>query len=143
MKINRLIWIWVFPFLWLSCEDNTLIVNETTGNNAEMVIGNWIRPQYDDSTVTYVRSDGLKDNEYGFSFKRDSVFIERKNAGWCGTPPVSYDDFEGTWSIEDSVLKITVAYWGGFLDYKWKIMSLDQHHLTVYTIALEYHPDME
>lgn len=65
-------------------------------------------------------------------------FIERKNSGWCGTPPVSYSDFEGNWSINDSLLNVSVAYWGGLADYQWKIISLDDKRLTIVVVSQEY-----
>jgi hypothetical protein len=138
MKIRILILGLLFP--WFACEENVVTVNEGAEINTEYLTGCWIHPQYKDSTITYEKSGKLSDQEYGFSFKPENKFLERKNIGWCGTPPVSYGDYEGTWTRNDSILDISVGYWGGTEDYKWKIMSMDQHHLTLFTVAVEYHP---
>lgn len=99
--------------------------------NTKDLIGSWINPQYLDSLVIYDRSDSLKENNYGFSFKLDNKFIERKNSGWCGTPPISYADYNGTFEINDTIVTINVAYWGGKIKYVWKIVSIDDDNLKI------------
>lgn len=96
-------------------------------------------PEYNDTVFTVDRSYSLIDNAYGFAFKSDGVFVERKNAGWCGTPPITYADFEGTWTVVDSKIIITVAYWGGTADYQWKIISIDSKELKIAVLSQEHH----
>jgi hypothetical protein len=125
---------------WFACEKSVITDNEVVSIETNNLIGSWIHPQYNDSTITFEKSDKLAEQEYGFSLEAENKFLERKNIGWCGTPPVSYGDYEGTWTMKDSILDITVPYWGGTEDYKWKIMSMDQRHLTLFTVAVQYHP---
>ncbi len=66
-------------------------------------------------------------------------FCGKENSGWCGTPPISCSDFEGTWTKADSLLNIDVAFWGGMVDYQWKIISVDNDELTIYRMSEEYH----
>jgi hypothetical protein len=41
--------------------------------------------------------------------------IDLKNAGWCGTPPISDKNYEGTWeSIDGKLIKINTEYWSGY-----------------------------
>ena len=112
---------------------------ETPGPDNNLLIGSWTNPRYDDSIVAYERSESLVDNEYSFSFKVDYTFVERKNAGWCGTPPISYADYEGTWGLNDSVIEISVGFWGGTADYQWKILSLDNEVLKIKRLDEIYH----
>jgi hypothetical protein len=78
------------------------------------------------------RSSGLDPSKYGFTLRENGEFIERKNAGWCGTPPITYDNFEGTWvALSDSLLEITVGYWGGTMNYQIRIVSLEQDLLAI------------
>lgn len=100
MTTVRLI-ILLFAFSLIACEKN----NENAAARNDDLIGSWFNPQYNDSITTFERSEGLADNEYGFSFNEDNTFIERKNAGWCGTPPISYADFNGTWTQNDSIME--------------------------------------
>jgi len=133
MTTDRLIFL-LFAFSLIACEKN----NENAAASNDDLIGSWFNPQYNDSIATFERSEGLVDNEYGFSFKEDNTFIERKNAGWCGTPPIFYADFDGTWTKNDSIIEITVGYWGGTADYTWKIVSIDESLLEIYVIEQEY-----
>ena len=126
MTTARLI-ILLFAFSIIACEKT----NENLAANPDPLIGSWFNPQYNDSIVSFERSEGLVDNEYSFSFNEDNTFIERKNVGWCGTPPISYADFDGTWTKNDSIIEITVAYWGGTAEYTWKILSIDEATLKI------------
>ena len=119
----------------IACEKNI----ENSAPSMDQSIGNWFNPQYNDSIVTYERSEGLVENDYGFSINEDKTFIERKNAGWCGTPPISYADYDGTWTEKDSIIEITVGYWGGTSDYTWKMVSVDETTLIIIRLEEEYH----
>lgn len=133
MTPARLI-ILLFAISIIACEKN----NENLASGPDQLIGSWFNPQSNDSIVTYERSEGLVENDYGFSFNEDNTFIERKNAGWCGTPPISYADFDGTWTNKDSIIEINVDYWGGTADYTWKMVSVDETTLIVIRIEEEY-----
>ena len=126
MTPARLI-ILLFAFSIIACEKN----NENLAANPDQLIGSWFNPQYNDSIVTFKRSEGLEDNEYSFSFHEDNTFIEHKNTGWCGTPPISYADFDGIWTKNDSIIEITVEYWGGTSDFKWRIIPPDEALLEI------------
>jgi len=141
MKARILLPIFVISLVWTGCEKNMITERETLEIDNRNLIGNWTGPEYTDTLVTYNKVELLPGDDYGFSFETENKFLEHKNAGWCGTPPISYGDYEGTWTRNDSILDISVGYWGGTIDYKWKIMDLDQDHLTVHTISVEYHPD--
>ncbi len=134
MTPARLI-ILLFAFTIIACEKNT----ENSAPRNDHLIGSWFNPQYNDSIVTYERSEGLIDNEYGFSFNEDKTFIERKNSGWCGTPPISYADYDGSWTEKDSIIDINVGYWGGTSDYTWKMVSVDETNLKIIRLEEEYH----
>lgn len=114
--------------------------NEIFFNGTDKIIGCWINPTAVDTLWKYTRSKSLKDNDYGFVFKSDQWFVERKNSGWCGTPPISYADFDGTWTIKDSLINITVKFWGGLADYQWRVISVDDNNLTVHKLKEVYRP---
>jgi len=117
-----------------SCrKEDTLFQN----GNTELA-GNWINPQYSDTLVTYTRAETLIENEYGITFKSGDKLVVRQNGGWCGTPPITTADYEGTWSQEGSVVKITVGYWGGIAEYIWKIKSLNNHELVITVVSTRY-----
>ena len=132
--INKMI-LFLSIIILIACEKS----NEPIVNNSDKLIGYWINPVATDTIWKYERANSLKDNDYGFAFKSGQLFVERKNAGWCGTPPISYTDFDGTWTKNDSVINITVGYWGGLADYQWKIILIDNNSLTIYRLKEGYH----
>ena len=106
--------------------------------NAELN-GSWVKPQYVDTLVTYTRAEQLIANEFGYTFKSDNSLISRQNSGWCGTPPIVTADYTGTWSRRDSVVNITTGFWGGTVDYTWKIISLDEQKLVIWVMKSDFH----
>jgi hypothetical protein len=96
------------------------------------IVGTWVQQQTEQEQMILKRAAGLNDNLYGFIIREDGTFVERKNAGWCGTPPISYANFDGSWSaLSDSLIEITVGYWGGTMNYQIRITSLEQDELKI------------
>lgn len=123
-------------FLLISCEKESPLP-EALGENGG-IVGTWVenvdvsQAVVDDGVTRLSRSDDLDEHSYGFTILEDGTFIERKNAGWCGTPPIFYDNFSGTWTARsDSLLEITVGYWGGTMNYQIRIVSLDEQALLI------------
>ena len=121
--------------VFVSCrKDETPVLN---GN--DKLVGSWINPLYNDTLVTYTKADNLLENEPGFTFKSGNTLICRQNSGWCGTPPITTADYEGTWNWKDSMVDIATTYWGGSASFSWKVISLDNSKLVVWVAKSEYH----
>jgi len=126
-KCMGLVLVVVFLF---SCEEMAPEA-EMLGENAN-IIGSWVEESREDHVTLLERADSLYDDRYGFTIREDGTFIERKNAGWCATAPITYNNFEGTWeALSDSLLEITVGYWGGTMTYQIRIVSLDEQYLRI------------
>lgn len=108
----------------LACESSS----EIPVDPGNLLIGNWINPEYDDETITYQRSSNLKADAPGVSFKSDATFI-RRTSGWCGTPPLSFYDEEGTWNTKESLILLNSDYFAG--TFNWRIITLDNNQLVV------------
>jgi hypothetical protein len=130
MKVRKITVVISFLIVLVACDkyDEKII-------NTDFLIGYWVNPQVIDTVITYERANHLIDNSYGFAFISEGKFVERKNSGWCGTPPISYADYEGTWTKNDSIINITVGYWGGTTDYQWKINFINNNILTVVSLS--------
>ena len=90
-----------------------------------LLIGVWNYYDFSDNATVYTRSNDFVDGPC-YQFNNDGTMTERKNAGWCGTPPISYADYPGTWTIlNDTLIQISVGYWGGTINYKLDIVSID------------------
>jgi hypothetical protein len=133
MTFSRLI-IFLLVCSLLACEKN----NENSSPYDDLLIGSWFNPRYNDSIAIYDRTVGLLEDEYSFTFNEDNTFVERKNSGWCGTPPISYTSFEGTWATYDSLIEISVGFWGGTADYQWKIQALSETTLIILRLDETY-----
>jgi hypothetical protein len=100
-----------------------------------LLIGTWAYSGYKDDASIFTRSQEFTDN-HCYRFNSVGTLIERKNSGWCGTPPISYADYQGTWEIlDDTLILINVGYWGGLIFYKLDIESVSSDTLKVITIS--------
>jgi hypothetical protein len=124
----------------ISCE-NEMVSLEDLGSNAG-IVGTWVEDRQQGDTLYLERSGSFDKEKYGFTLDADGTFIEHKNAGWCGTPPIAYDSFEGSWEpVSDSLLDITVAYWGGVMTYQIRIVSLVGEELAIRYLYTENRTD--
>lgn len=114
-----------------------LVLVSTTGCSQEEItpidesnklLGHWINPVYAGTEIQLTRANSLKSNEYGISFLAESQCVER-SSGWCGTPPLVYSDFKGSWTRTDAVVLVTISNGIGLNDIKWSIKTLDDKTL--------------
>lgn len=134
MKILTKILLLLFCITLIGCEETI----ESKIHHSGPIIGSWINPQYIDTLWRYERANALQVNGPGFTLNPDGLIVERKNSGWCGTPPITYANYDGTWAKKDSLITIIVDYWGGKADYQWKVISVDDRYLTVDKVKEEY-----
>jgi hypothetical protein len=114
----------LIAIIFFSCENNQEIII----NADDLLIGTWVDPVYEEETTTFKRSNDLPNNASGITFKQDGSFIER-SSGWCGTPPLSYTDYIGSFEIDETLVKITTDSYLG--SYQWRIISLTEKELIV------------
>ena len=116
-------------FLFTGCEkEETPYVNE----NDRLYIGYWEETGRTDSTTLFKRTADLADDKYAFGIFTDGTFIENKNAGFCGTPPITYAQYDGVWlETSDDTLFVNTSYWGGEMDFNLIIKSVSYSKLEV------------
>ncbi|MBN1953109.1 MAG: hypothetical protein JW801_18030 [Bacteroidales bacterium] len=107
---------------------------------SEMLAGKWGQTEALDGMLSYQRLRERVDT-FDLQFNGDNTLVQRSLAGGCATPPVAYALFDGTWSEQDSLLSITVDYWGGVANYEWKIVALTGDELKIRTISRELLPN--
>jgi hypothetical protein len=125
----------IFLFVLLLCPFlNSCHKDEIRIDSDNLIVGVWNYADYQQNISVYARQKDFSDNPC-LNFKDDGTLIERKNAGWCGTPPISYADYNGTWTVlNDTLLEIKVGYWGGTTNYKLDIESVSKDSLKVIMI---------
>jgi hypothetical protein len=107
-------------FLLTSCSKDE--INIDPGNP---IIGTWTFKGYQDDVYIYERNSGFIENQC-YRFEDDGSLTVRQNSGFCGTPPITYANYPGTWSvINDTLVQVQTGYWGGELRYKLDIESVD------------------
>lgn len=99
------------------------------------LIGVWNYSDFQDNASVFTRSRDFNNN-HCYKFNTDGTLVERKNSGWCGTPPISYSDYPGSWTfVNDTLIEINAAYWGGSLTYRLDIESVNINSLKVVTVS--------
>jgi hypothetical protein len=142
--MKNLFTIFAFSLLILACKDEGISPDLTNLEGQENLIGVWEYNSYEqltDSTYAevYQRVDRIADDEAGITFKNNGVFLSKQNSGWCGTPPISYAEYNGKFNIEsESVINIDSKYWGGRMSYKVKVLELTNGSLKVMPFDHEY-----
>jgi hypothetical protein len=99
-----------------------------------LLIGVWNYSTFQENALVYTRNQEFTDINC-YKFNSDGSLVERKNSGFCGTPPISYADYTGRWTmLNDTLVKINVGYWGGTMTYKLDIEFLDSKILKVISV---------
>lgn len=110
-------------------EDDKPIINQN-----DLIIGTWVNAQYNDSVYILTRSTELLDDKDGLTFNSDGTLIQRANSGWCGTPPISYTNYTGSWTqFPDNRYFIETEFWGGITSFEIEIIAIDEDKM-IYNI---------
>ncbi|MGD9202695.1 MAG: hypothetical protein PVI26_14130 [Chitinispirillia bacterium] len=105
--------------LFFSCDELhksflDLLINTNSKGNEYKFIGLWVQMKFLDRKVIYEKSIEFDKNKPGIEFKSDNSLIKRQIIGWCGTPPVTYGNYTGTWKfVGTNILEVIYEYWGG------------------------------
>jgi hypothetical protein len=110
--------------VFFACENNQEIIIDK--NN--LLYGAWVEPSYDNETIAFKRETTLPKEAYGVAFSKDLVFTE-KTSGWCGTPPLTFFEIEGTFQLENTLISISTQSYPR--NYAWRILALTKDKLVV------------
>lgn len=99
----------------------------------DRILGVWVPTSCENKTCTYEKAEEFDPEKRGIEFKKRNKLINRQNAGWCGTPPISYRNYNGIWaSFKDGeTINLRYEFWGGMVQTKWKITELSESSMTV------------
>jgi len=118
--------------LFSSCTKDKLIIDPDNP-----LIGLWNYSDFRNNTSVYAREQKFAETQ-GYIFNSDGSLTERNIEGWCATPPLSFADNRGEWSIEDDTLiTVNVEYWGGRRTYMLDIESVTADSLRLVYIPVE------
>ncbi|MHB1276765.1 MAG: hypothetical protein ACYC1Q_00020 [Bacteroidia bacterium] len=109
-----------------------LISLRESGDIKDDLIAVWIYSDSENDVLNYKKHDKFKDDEPGIEFKKNGILKKRQNVGWCGTPPVTYRNYDGSWErTSDSTLTIKYDYWGGKAEEDWLIVEMTAENLKI------------
>lgn len=95
-----------------------------------MVVGTWGQTGYGDKTYTYERADKLDPKRPGLQIKSNGTLVRRQNAGWCGTPPITYANGTGKWEMDvNGILQLEYSFWGGTGIQKLQLITIDEKQM--------------
>jgi hypothetical protein len=92
----------------------------------------------DEVIFSFHRASEFEKDKPGYAFKPNGLLISRQNAGWCGTPPVSYVETQGVWSKNRNRITLNGIYWGGTFVTEFEIHQLNEHQLQVKEVSVKY-----
>ena len=111
-----------YAFL-ISCESKEVLINPDN-----LLLGVWLEPTYNGETTTFKRGNNLPNENYGISFLSNGNFLER-TSGWCGTPPLSFFNIDGTFTLSENLITINTNSFPA--SYAWRIISISENELIV------------
>lgn len=100
----------------------------------DALLQKWVFVEADAETMTYLSSDAFKEDALGIEFLEGGALVVQQNSGWCGTPPISYAHFSGTWKRNSSSeLVLEHEFWGGTTLRTLTIVTLTKDKLILKT----------
>lgn len=99
----------------------------------DRILGVWIPAGHENKIYTFEKAEEFDQKKAGVEFKKRNKLIKRENADWCGTPPISYRNYDGIWaSFKDGeTINLRYEFWGGMAETKWKITELSETSMNV------------
>lgn len=119
-----------------------ILAGFTVSSDQSLLIGTWVYDGYENDAYVYVRANKFDPNKSGIEFKSNGHLTKRQNVGWCGTPPVTYGNYKGSWSqVTNESITIRYKYWGGEAEQDWKIVGLTDQMLKI--VSTDYRTGKE
>ena len=117
-----------------SCDKSDAVAPEVAG-----VDGAWALAEVMPETEsrTYRKLEELSGRIDGFEFEPNGKLMVR-NAGSCGTPPLTFSTFEGSWVAEgDESYILTYYYLGTLSDIRLTVLSANEKEMECHFEILE------
>ncbi|MGV3630421.1 MAG: hypothetical protein ACO1O6_04420 [Bacteroidota bacterium] len=131
------------PFLFLLFGLFLFSFGEKTERQSD-ILGYWVLGNYEVESATYHRRADFAKDEPGVCFQKNGKLLKRQNSGWCGTPPITYKNYEGSWEQKtDSTLLIRYKFWGGMAEEEWQITYLEGNIMKIQALSYKNDRDKE
>lgn len=96
----------------------------------EQLEGRWVYVSNDGENAVYARANGEETGSW-LEFGEKGDLTVRQNAGWCGTPPISYRTYkDGSYELtKKGKLTLIHKFWGGIDTAHYQVKSLTDDSL--------------
>jgi len=110
------------------------LISSTSKNNITQktqIIGSWIfiEDVANDTFFSIKKVKKLESDKPGIQFRKNGKLIKRQNSGWCGTPPIAYANYDGTWELRNKILTLKYSYFNGSIEEEWEIIEIKNNIL--------------
>jgi len=132
--MKNLLLILILALFVASCQKDEEIIGDD-------LLGNWVYISQDenaDDTRLLKRTKKLDVNNPSIGFYENDFLIDNANAGFCGTPPITYAKYEGNWEMSENIVDYKCAFWGGQKIIKFEIISVDNDFLKIKVLKVDY-----
>ncbi|CAN0197873.1 unnamed protein product [Discosporangium mesarthrocarpum] len=111
---------------------SSFIIEPQERIDEEKLHGHWTFADYKEGEVYLKKRYKFKKNKAGIEFRKNGKLVKRQNIGWCGTPPITYDNYDGKWwTNEYSEIVMKYKFWGGEIEEYWEIVEVNKGILIV------------
>lgn len=117
-----------------------LVATLTSGTisvSEEDLLGRWSQTELIEDVTRYEPTDLLGQKGRWMEFKENGVLAVRQNSGWCGTPPISYSTYTGTYSISKDSLTLKHGFWGGKMESYYQIVATAKDRLDLRYLGMK------
>ena len=108
-KIMKKLIILLLMLSFIGCKEKQIVDPDN------LLLGTWVNVSYESQNgvtlITYQRNSGLDNQNSGYIFYNSGKITDRSVVGRCGTPPLSYGDFEGNWTFDNDIVTINSTDW--------------------------------
>lgn len=85
----------------------------------------------------YSKLNSLSGDQNGYMFGSGGSLLVR-DAGWCGTPPLAFSNYEGSWvEEEENILLLTYPQLEEMQDFRLVILSLNGDEMQCRVVEVE------
>ena len=83
-------------------------------SNEYKIEGKWMQGGSSGDTITFIRTDSLTEDNFGFALESNNELIRVQPVGFCGTEPLQFETVQGKWEqVSDTSFNTVYPFWRG------------------------------
>ncbi|WP_375579365.1 hypothetical protein ABWH96_20560 [Marivirga tractuosa] len=83
-------------------------------SNEYKIEGKWMQGDVSGDTITFIRTDSLTEDNFGFALEPNNELTRVQPVGFCGTEPIQFETVQGKWEqVSDTLFNTEYPFWRG------------------------------